>query len=95
MPGEGGRPSSIEYNGPLQGYLAHKKLPPSLGPPQGPRHSPTIESKGVAVSCGRGNPVEINGPTVVGEEVVQCGRAPGQQEGLVQGLLEFEYTHRP
>jgi len=25
----------------LQGSLAHKKSPPSLGPPLGPRHSPT------------------------------------------------------
>ena len=24
-----------------QGYLAHKKEPPTLGPPQDPRHSPT------------------------------------------------------
>ena len=28
----------------LQGHLAHKKHPPSLGPPQGPRHSPTVGS---------------------------------------------------
>jgi len=28
----------------VQGYLAHKKHPPSLGPPQGPRHSPTVGS---------------------------------------------------
>ena len=27
----------------LQGYLPHKKPPTPLGPPQGPRHSPTIE----------------------------------------------------
>ena len=27
----------------LQGYLAHKKQPPPLGSPQGPRHSPTVE----------------------------------------------------
>ena len=25
----------------VQGYLAHKKQPPPLGPPQGPGHSPT------------------------------------------------------
>ena len=29
---------------PLQGYLAHKKPPPPVGPPQGPRHSPTAGS---------------------------------------------------
>ena len=28
----------------LQGYLAHKKDPPSLGPPQDPRFSPTVGS---------------------------------------------------
>ena len=27
-----------------QGYLAHKKPPTPLGPPQGPRQSPTIGS---------------------------------------------------
>ena len=29
---------------PLQGYLAHKKPPPPLGPPSGPTHSPTVGS---------------------------------------------------
>ena len=28
----------------LQGYLAHKNQPTSLGPPWGPRHSPTVGS---------------------------------------------------
>ena len=36
----------------VQGYLAHKKQPPPLGPPQGPRHSPTVGSQGGAVSSG-------------------------------------------
>ncbi|KAJ1467277.1 hypothetical protein T484DRAFT_2378551 [Baffinella frigidus] len=26
----------------VQGYLAHKKAPPSLGPPYSPRHRPTV-----------------------------------------------------
>ena len=26
----------------LQGYLAHKKQPPPIGTPQGPRHEPTV-----------------------------------------------------
>ena len=26
----------------VHGYLAHKKQPPHLGPPKGPRHSPTV-----------------------------------------------------
>ena len=30
--------------GTLQGYLAHKKQPPPLRPPQGPRHNPTVGS---------------------------------------------------
>jgi len=29
---------------PLQGHLAHKKHPPSIGPPYGPRHSPNVGS---------------------------------------------------
>ena len=35
---------------PAQGFLAHKNPPPPLGPPYGPRHSPTIGSHGEAVS---------------------------------------------
>ena len=30
--------------GDSQGYLAHKKLPPPLGPPYDPRYSPTVGS---------------------------------------------------
>ena len=41
----------------LQGNLAHKKQPTSLGPPQGPRHSPTVGSQVGAVSYERGTPV--------------------------------------
>ena len=28
----------------VQGYLAHKKVPTPLGPPQGHRHEPTVGS---------------------------------------------------
>jgi len=28
----------------VQGYLAHKKTPNPLGPPEGPRHRPTVGS---------------------------------------------------
>ena len=31
---------------PRQGYLAYKRTPTSLGPPQGPRHRPTVGSLG-------------------------------------------------
>ena len=41
----------------LQGHRAHKKPPPPLGPPQGPRHGATVGSFGVAVSYERGTPV--------------------------------------
>jgi len=41
----------------IQGYLAHKKTPTPLGPPQDPRHRPTVGSYGVAVSYTRGSPV--------------------------------------
>ena len=42
---------------PVQGYLAHKKHPTSLGPPYDPRHSPTVGSYEGAVSYERGTPV--------------------------------------
>ena len=41
----------------LQGYLAHKKQPPPLGPPQDPRYGPTVGSQGGPVSHVRGTPV--------------------------------------
>jgi len=41
----------------VQGYLAHKKQPPPLGPPYVPRHSPSVGSQGGAVSYERGTPV--------------------------------------
>ena len=41
----------------LQGYLALKKQPTSLGPPWGPMHSPTAGSWVGAVSCERSIPV--------------------------------------
>ena len=42
----------------VQGYLAHKKLRPPLGSPQGPGHSPTVGSWEENVSYERGTPVE-------------------------------------
>ena len=50
-------PEEVLLQAVLQGYIAHKKQPPPLGPPQGPRHSPTVESWEVAVSHERGTPV--------------------------------------
>ena len=41
----------------IQGYLAHKKTPTPLGPPQDPMHSPTVGSCGGAVSYERGTTV--------------------------------------
>ena len=41
----------------VQGYLAHEKAPIPLGPPKGPKHSPTIGSEQVALSYERGTPV--------------------------------------
>ena len=34
-----------EVHGVVQGYLAHKDPTPPLGPPQVPRHSPTVGSQ--------------------------------------------------
>ena len=48
---------SYQRGTPVQGYLAHKKQPPSLEPSYGPRHSPTVGSWEGAVSCERGSPV--------------------------------------
>jgi len=44
----------------VQGYLAHKKTPPPLGPPYDPRHDYTVGSYGVAVSYERGTPVGLD-----------------------------------
>ena len=41
----------------VQGYLAHKKHPPPLGPPQGP--IPTVGSWGGAVSYDQNTPVLV------------------------------------
>ena len=41
----------------LQDYLAHKKAPHPVGPPQGPRHRPTVRSYGVAFAYKRGTSV--------------------------------------
>jgi len=52
----------------LQGYLAHKKHPSSLGPPYGPRHSPTVGSWEGDVSYERGAPVPRRLPyTLLGQ----------------------------
>ena len=61
----------------LQGYLDHKKQRPPLGPPQGPRHQPTVGSLGGAVSCERGTPVpdsaraSLGTPALPSEDVIQ------------------------
>jgi len=47
----------VSFWGGVQGYLAHKRPPPPLGPPYVPRHRPTVGSQGGAVTCKRGHPV--------------------------------------
>jgi hypothetical protein len=44
-----------------QGYFAHKKQPPPVGPPYCPGHSPTAGSSGGVVSYERGTPVMMWG----------------------------------
>ena len=56
----------------LQGYLAHKKQQPPLGPPQGPRYSLTVGSLGGAVSYERGT---------------RLGGAPGIRKSAGRGLV--------
>ena len=60
----------------LKGYLAHKKQHPTLGPPYGPRQSPTEGSYGGVVSderypCSVGERLKsgFSGGLVVPEEV--------------------------
>ena len=53
----------------LQGYLAHTKLPPSPGHSYGPRHRPTVGSRGGAISYERGAPV---GQAAVGRARHSC-----------------------
>ena len=50
--------AGLEPANPIQGYLAHKKQPPPLGLPWGPRHIPTVGSSGGAVFNERGTPVK-------------------------------------
>ena len=45
----------------VQGYLTHKKPPPSLGPPSGLRRVPTVWSQGGAVSYARGTSAQHRG----------------------------------
>ena len=51
-------PSFEQENMWVQGYLAHKKSPTPLGPPQGPMLSRTAGSLGGAFSYERGTPVD-------------------------------------
>ena len=46
-----------QYRRDIQGYLAHQKQPPSLGPPYSPRHTLTVGSQGGYVSYEKGTPV--------------------------------------
>ena len=41
----------------IRGFLAHKKTPTPLGPPQGPNHSPTVGTYRAAVCYEQGTPV--------------------------------------
>ena len=58
----------------VQGYLAHKKQPPPVGPPYSPGHNPTVGSLGGAVSYERGAPVRTRlTPPVAAAEPPPCG----------------------
>ena len=47
----------------VEGYLAHKKLRPPLGSPQGPGHSPTVGSWEEGISYEQATPVPFLCPT--------------------------------
>jgi len=55
----------------LQGYLAHEKQPPPLGPPKDLRYSPTVGSWEGVVSYERGTPVRAE--DALHEEVMRHG----------------------
>ena len=54
----------------VQGYLAHTKQHPPLGPPKGPRHSPTVGSEGGAVFHERGTHVDARPAEVARAQVL-------------------------
>ena len=80
-------PHSIDSGLRVQGYLAHKKQPPLLGPPWDPRYSPTVGSWWIAVSYERGTPV------------VASRGIPATVRGLgavsLQGYLAYKKPHVP
>ena len=49
----------------LQGYLAHKKQPPPLGPPWDPRYSPHVGTSEGAVSYEQGTPATSAGKALI------------------------------
>ena len=54
------RKKGAEFGLRVQGFTEVTRLqkqPPPLGPPKGPRHGPTVESEGGAVSYERSTPV--------------------------------------
>jgi hypothetical protein len=82
----------------LQGYLAHKKRHSPLGPPQGPRHRPTVGSKGSAVSYARGTPAPRDCRWLGHRESVRISVGTILcPYGLfvVQGYFIYKKTHPP
>jgi hypothetical protein len=84
----------------IQGYLAEKKTPRPLGPPQEPRHGPTEGSYGVAVSHKRGTPVLHHGRDVIAamSRTIRCLLIPPAKAmaslrlGLRVGVLALEVS---
>ena len=79
----------------LQGYLAHKKQRPPLGPPKGPRHSPTVGSWEGVFLCVR-HPCSALEAAVVGgwlDAVALC--ESGGLVGGVQGYLAHKKPPPP
>ena len=62
-----------------RGTSLTRNRPPPLGPPQGPRHSPTVGSYGVAGSYKRGTPVPF--PRRAGPQISSLRRANPQSIG--------------
>jgi hypothetical protein len=80
------RSLALASNG-LQGYLALKKTPTTLGPPEGPRHGPTIGSWGGVVSYARGT--LVTNPFGARDHCWTC------QTGLCKRCQKHRHVERP
>ena len=80
---------------PVQGYLAHKKHPPSLGPSYGPRHRPAVHVPLYVLAVVVWSEREMCVVLSCGVHVAALARAPGSVRGAIQGYLAHKKTPTP